>query len=108
MKTNRRLYMKLLSAVILWAAIWPLGAGADCQWEWLCDESGLTCHRGAVCDSVHDVLPPAPAERRPVVGPSVKPLAKTGAAPEGASNCGQIRRCDGQGNCNWDILCECI
>lgn len=103
-----RLAMKLLVAVVLWVAICPLGASADCRWEWICDETGSDCERGAVCDSVHDVMPPAPAETQPVVGPSVAPRPKAGRAPEGATDCKQVRRCDIQGNCIWDTLCMCL
>ncbi len=105
---DMRLYVTILVAAVLWAMILPPGAGAECRWEWLCDDSGMVCQRGAVCDSVQDVMPPPPAEVEPVVTPSVAPPPKPGRAPEGATDCRQVRRCDIQGSCIWDTLCVCL
>ena len=103
-----RLPLMLLVAAILWVVICPLRAAADCRWEWICDESGLDCERGAVCGSVHDVMPPPPSDPQPVVGSSAPPPPNPGKAPEGATDCKQVRRCDIQGNCIWDTLCLCL
>jgi hypothetical protein len=100
--------MKILVALILSAMIWPLGASAECRWEWLCDASGEDCSKGAVCDSVDDTMPPTPAIARPVVAPSTPPAPTHGRAPEGSTDCKQVRRCDIDGNCIWDTLCLCL
>lgn len=103
-----RLPMMVLGALILWAMIWPLGASAECRWEWLCDASGEECSKGAVCDSVEDIMPPPPAVARPVVAPSNPPAPTPGRAPEGSTDCKQVRRCDIDGSCIWDTLCLCL
>jgi hypothetical protein len=103
-----RLPRKILVALILWAMIWPLGASADCRWEWLCDASGEDCSKGAVCDSVEDTMPPPPPVERPVVAASTPPTPTPGRAPEGSTDCKQLRRCDIDGNCTWDTLCLCL
>ena len=103
-----RLPIKILVALILWAMIWPLGASADCRWEWLCDTSGEDCSKGAVCASVDDTMPPPPPVERPVVAASTPPTPTPGRAPEGSTDCKQLRRCDIDGNCTWDTLCLCL
>ena len=105
---DARLPIKILVALILWAMIWPLGASAECRWEWLCDSSGADCSKGAVCDSVEDTMPPPPPVERPVVSASTPPPPTPGNAPEGATDCKQLRRCDVDGNCIWDTLCMCL
>ena len=103
-----RLPLKILVTLILTAMIWPVGASAECRWEWLCDASGRDCSKGAVCDSVDDTMPPPPAIARPVVAPSTPPTPTPGSAPEGSTDCKQVRRCDIDGNCIWDTLCLCL
>ena len=103
-----RLPMMILVGAILCVVISPLAASAECRWEWLCDASGKDCQKGAVCDSVHDSMPPPPPVPRPVVGPSEPPPPTPGSAPEGATDCRQMRRCDIDGNCTWDTLCLCL
>lgn len=105
---DMRLPLKFLVAVTLWVVIWPVGVGAECRWEWLCDASGQQCQSGAVCDSVHDTMPPPPPLSKPVIAPSVPPPPTPGSAPEGSSDCKQVRRCDVEGNCIWDTLCQCL
>ena len=105
---NVRLPIKILVALILSAMIWPLGVCAECKWEWLCDASGEDCSRGAVCDSVDDTMPPPPPVARPVIAPSNPPAPTSGSAPEGSTDCKQLRRCDVDGNCIWDTLCMCL
>jgi hypothetical protein len=105
---NVGLPMKILVSFILLSMIWPMGASAECRWEWLCDASGEDCSRGAVCDSVQDIMPPAPAIPKPVVAPSDPPPPTPGSAPEGSTDCKQVRRCDIHGNCIWDTLCMCL
>jgi hypothetical protein len=105
---NVRLPIKILVALILSAMIWPLGASAECRWEWLCDASGADCSKGAVCDSVDDTMPPPPPVERPVVSASTPPEPTPGMAPKGASDCKQLRRCAVDGTCIWDILCVCL
>jgi hypothetical protein len=106
MKT--RLSLKILAAIILSFVIWPLGVSAECRWEWLCDAQGEDCQRGAVCDSVDDIMPPPPPVAKPVVAPADPPPPTPGSAPEGATDCKQMRRCDINGNCIWDTLCLCL
>ena len=105
---DARLPIKILVALILWAMIWPLGAYAECEWEWLCDASGEDCQKAAVCDSVDDTMPPPPPVVKPVVAPSNPPAPTSGSAPEGSTDCKQVRRCDIDGNCIWDTLCLCL
>jgi|GEM_PF-3278683 len=103
-----RVPMMILVALILSAMIWPLGASAECKWEWLCDASGEECSKGAVCDSVDDTMPAPPPVARPVVAASTPPAPTPGSAPEGSTDCKQVRRCDIDGNCIWDTLCLCL
>ncbi len=105
---KKRLPIKLLVAFILSAMIWPVGVYAECEWQWLCDASGANCEKGAVCDSVDDIMPPPPPIARPVVAPADPPAPTPGSAPEGSADCKQVRRCDIDGNCIWDTLCLCL
>ena len=99
------MYVKGFVVLVLGSAFWPMGASAECTWEWLCDASGEGCSRGAVCDPVDDVMPPAPPDNRPVVASCAEPPRAVGAPPAGTSDCKQVRRCDSEGNCIWDTLC---
>jgi hypothetical protein len=105
---DMRLSVKILVVLILWMAICPVGASAECSWEWLCDASGEDCEKAAVCDSVDDTMPPPPPVARPVVAPADPPPSMPGSAPEGSTDCKQMRRCDIDGNCIWDTLCLCL
>lgn len=80
-------------------------AGAACRWEWLCDAAGNCVHK-PVCDSPLDIPPPEPPSVPPVPPPSVRPIQSPTIPPVGTHKCRDVRRCDSQGKCIWQTVCQ--
>ena len=103
--------MRLHSIMVAIAAsLLPMGAAADCTWEWLCNGEGQ-CKQMPICESVLETPPPRPEGAQPPAMPplSMRPykIAGSGIGSGNTLTCEHIMRKGKTGRWYWHEACFC-